>query len=160
MNSSKYQNYHASFILWMLYSSKYQKGFQIFHVGRCHFLLCFLFAAQIGWKPKNFPNKLLERREVHVLHKIHVLHQTTENITTYLLMFANKRMPCSHKIQWARKCRWRAGFDRKMWLLSHLFSKNYQIFVKRQILNNNIWSIRKMFLKLHIKASHKLCWKK
>ena len=35
---------------------------------------------------------------MHVLCKIHVLHQTTENITTYLLMFADKHMPCSPEV--------------------------------------------------------------
>ena len=54
-------------------------------MGRCHFLQYFLSDPQMGGKPKN---KLLQ----HVIHQINVIHQPTENITTYLSMFANKHM--------------------------------------------------------------------
>ena len=51
--------------LFTLYSSKYQKDFQIFCMGRCHFSQFLISPHQISWKPQNFLSKLLEKQKVY-----------------------------------------------------------------------------------------------
>ena len=72
-----------------------------------------------------------------------------KNIKTYLQCLQTNTHHAARKSSQPGSVTWCTGCGRKMWLLSHLFSHTKSDFLSNVRSYNNIWMIRKMFLKLH-----------